>query len=260
MNLDKTLDNFIAHTGKSKVAVIVPLYGYWKDIQDNPLNAQTLQLSIDRITSSIHQIYIFFVAEPERTARDIKNLLVVKERAGNCSFISVETGASYGDYIRKGVEVAQETDSAYFIVLNPWNLIQRIGIDVMVDRINYADEAVLISGFDLRPEIKTEEFDPEVFESKHYNIPEEKQRVDSNFMGIARYGLELSPLDPNIKTAHYLECDMWQSLYSKNYNAVASQRLPMFVFDVNINELENPADLESDKQYFISKWGFIPEV
>ena len=261
MSLDDKLNDFIARTGKSKVAVIVPLYGYWKDINDNPLNLQTLQLSIDRITSSVHNLYIFFVAESARTPVDIANYIVTHSQAGgNFYGVKVDDGSSYADYVRKGVEVAMDTtESAYFIVLNPWNLIQRIGIDAMVDRINYSDEVKLVSGYDLRGEITTDEFDPKDFEIKCFNIPQEKQRVDSNFMGIARYALEMTPLDQNIKTAYYLERDMFQNLHTKGYNAVATQLVPMFVFDVNIDSIENPTDLESDRAYFVSKWGFNPE-
>ena len=260
--LDEKLNNFIAHTSKSKVAVIVPLYGYWKDIEDNPLNLQTLQLSVDRINSSVHQTYIVFVAEPSRLPRNIQNYVMVHSKAGgNCVGVEVATGSSYAEYVRKGLEAAQETtEAAYMLVLNPWNIIQRIGIDMLVDRLNYGDEAKIISGFNLRPEIKADNFDPTEFEKLQFNIPIEKYKVDSNFMGITRQFLEMTPLDENIKTAYYMEVDMFQNMHAKGFTAIASQRIPMFVFEVNINELENPADLEADKAYFINKWGFIPEV
>jgi hypothetical protein len=260
--LDKKLDDFIAHTGASKVAVIVPLYGYWKDIEENPLNLQTLQLSMDRITSSIHNVYIFFVAESERMPTDIQNYIVVQSKAGgNCKGVQMKKGSSYTDYIRSGMDAAQNnTGSAYFLVLNPWNLIQRVGIDMMVDRLNYGDEAKIVSGFNLRPEITADSFDPKEFENMRFNIPVEKYKVDLNFMGITRQFLEITPLDQNIKTAYYLEADIFQSMRAKGFAAVASQRIPMFVFEVNIESLENPEDLESDKRYFISKWGFIPEI
>ncbi len=260
--LDETLNNFIAHTAKSKVAVIVPLYGYWKDLENNPLNLQTLQLSLDRITSSIHNVYIFLVAEKNRVPEDIRNYIIVHSQAnGNYAGVQVNDGASYTDYVRKGLEVAQDNDfgAAYFIVLNPWNLIQKIGIDAMVDRLNFGDEAKVISGWDLRPEVSSENFDPKVFENTRYNIPEERHKVDMNFLGITRYALEMIPLDYNIKTAYFLECDIWQQLFAKGFTAVASQRLPMFVFDVNIENIENTSDLEEDKKYFVKKWGFIPE-
>lgn len=260
--LDKTLDNFVSHTSKSKIAVIVPLYGYWEDVKDNPLNLQTLQLSVDRITSSVHQVYIFFVGETERFPKDIQNYLVVQAKAGgNCKGVPVTKGASYAEYVRRGVDDAQsKTDATYIIVLNPWNLIQRIGIDAMVDRLNQGDLAKVVSGFNLREEISSDNFDPKEFESMRFNIPVENYLVDSNFFGITRQFLEMIPLDKNIKTAYYLEADIFQSMHAQGFASIASQRIPMFVFDVNIALLENPADLESDKQYFVSKWGFIPKI
>lgn len=259
-DLDKTLNDFISKTAKTKVAVIVPLYGYWKEIEKNPLNLQTLRLSMDRIKSSAHQVYIFFVAESSRLPNDIQNYIVVQSKAGgNMHGVEVPRNSSYADYIRAGFEAAQDTtDAAYLISFNPWNIIQRIGIDVMVDRLNYGDEAKLISGFDIRPEITAETFDPIQFEGMSFNIPIEKFRVDSNFMGITRQFLEMIAMDEHIKTAKYMEMDIFQSLYANGFRAIASQQIPMFVFDVNIELLENPADLEADKQYFISKWGFSP--
>lgn len=262
MDLDTTLNNFIAHTGKSKVAIIIPLFGYWKDIKDNPLNLETLQISMDRLTSSIHNLYIFFVAEPNRMPKEIQNYIVVKSKAeGNCVGIHMNEGSSYADYVRKGFEAAHDTtDSSYFVVLNPWNIIQRIGIDAMVDRLNFGDMAKLVCGYDIRTEIDIDQFNPKSFENHRYNIPVEKNRVDPNFMGITRYAFEMTPLDENIKTIKFLAIDMFQNLHSKGYTAIASQRIPMFVFDVNIEAIENTSDVEADKAYFVSKWGFIPNM
>ena len=259
--LDDTLNNFIAHTGKSKVAIIVPLYGYWSDVKDNPLNLQTLQLSIERLTSSAHSTYIILVAESPRLPKNIQNYIVVHSKAGgNFSGVDVPAGSSYADYVRAGFDAAQNTtESAYFVLFNPWNLIQRISVDMMVDRLNYGDEAKIVSGYNIRPEIGTDKFDPIEFERLSFNIPIEKHKVDSNFLGMTRFALEIIPLDTNIKTAKYLEYDMFQSMHAKGFVAIASQRVPMFVFDVNIGDFEDPVDLEADKEYFISKWGFIPE-
>jgi hypothetical protein len=262
MELKDTLENFMSHAGKSKVAVVVPLYGYWDDVKDNPLNLETLKLSVERITSSMHQVYIFFVAEIERLPKDIQNYLIVQSKAGgNCKGVPVPEHSSYAEYIRKGMTAAHDkTESSYFIVFNPWNLIQRIGIDAMVDRLNYGDLAKVVSGYNLRPQIKSDDFNPVEFESLKFNLPEEKYRIDLNFMGITRQFLEEIPLDTTIRTAYYLEADMFQKMHSKGFASIASQRIPMFVFEVNIENLEDPSDLESDKQYFISKWGFIPKM
>jgi hypothetical protein len=259
-NLDEELNKFIAQTGKSKVAVIIPLYGYWKEIEKNPLNIQTLRLSMDKIVSSIHGVYVFFVGESTRLPNGIQNYIVVQSRTGgNFHGVEMPNNSCYADYVRKGLQVAQEiTDAAYFINFNPWNIIQRIGIDVMVDRLNYGDKVKIVSGFDLKPEVTAETFDPAQFENKLFTPAIERYKIDSNFMGITRQFLEVVNPDPHIRTAKYMEFDMMQTLLGKGFMCVESQRLPMFVFDVNIEMLENNADLESDKQYFIKKWGFNP--
>ncbi len=260
MELDNTLDKFISSVGKSKVAVVVPLYGYWKDIEDNPLNLETLRMSVDRLKSSLHSLYIIFVAETSKIPKDIQNYIITEHKtAGNFLGVEVVKGASYAEYVRKGLEVAEDTtEASYFIVFNPWNLIQKIGIDMLVDRLNYGDEAKIVSGFNLRGEITSDNFNPLEFERISYNIPEERYKVDSNFMGITRSFLETIPLDKNIKTAAYLEFDLFQNMKQKGFATVASQRLPMFVFDVNISYLENPIDMEMDRDYFSKKWGYIP--
>jgi hypothetical protein len=260
--LDDKLNDFISHSTKSKVAVIVPLFGYWKDIKDNPLNLQTLKISIDRLKSSVHQVYIFFVAEPGRMPTDIQNYIIVQSKAGgNVSGVHIDTGASYADYIRKGLEAAVDTtEAAYFVVFSPWNLIQRVGLDMMVDRINYGDEAKIISGYNLVHEVSSDNFNPDEFEALNFNLPIEKYKVDLNFMGITRQFLELIPLDPEIKTSSYFEADIFQNMHAKGFAAVSSQRIPMFVFDVTLGNFENPADLEADKLYFSKKWGFLPTI
>lgn len=259
--LDNQLQQFISKTGKSKVAVIIPLYGYWKDIQDNPLNLQTLKVTLDRVVSSVHQLYIFFVGESARVPDDIQNYILTNSYAGNSKGIQVEVGSSYADYIREGMRAAAEdTDAAYFIVLNPWNLIQRIGIDVMVDRMNYGDSAKIVSGYDLRSRIQPDNFNPDEFEHLLIQLPKETREMNINFFGMTRYALEMTPVDPTIKTSQYLERDMWQNMYSRGYDVISSQRLPMFVFDVSMEVMESPELVAADKVYFQSKWGFVPNL
>lgn len=262
MNLDETLSKFISRTAKSKVAVIIPLFGYWKDVANNPLNLQTLKLTMDRVNSSVHNLYVFFVAEPNRIPTNIQNYIITKTQAGNCSGVPIHPSkSSYAEYVREGLRVAQETtDSAYFVVINPWNLIQKSGIDIMVDRLNYSDTAKIVCGTDLHKKITLNQFDPEEFERIFYDIPHEQRETDFNFMGMTRYALEMVSLDQNIKTKIFLERDMWQTLLSKGYDAITTERLPMFVFDVSMQEIEKREDIELDREYFIKKWGFNPEI
>jgi len=257
--LDATLNNFLAKTAKSKVAIIIPLYGYWKNIPDNPLGVDTLKITLDKVSSSVHNVYTFFVGSEKLVPDDVANYLVGKMQAGNAQGVQVELEASYGDYVREGLKVAHETtDATYFIVLNPWVIIQRNGIDALVDRLNLSDNAKLISGYDLHPTISNEQFDMIAFEKFMVNAPKEERDVDINFFGMARYALESFPMDTNIRTAHFLKWDICQGLYSRGYDVITSQRMPMFVFDVNIADIEKQSDFEADKAYFQKKWGFIP--
>lgn len=259
--LTQTLDTFISKTSRSKVAVIVPLYGYWSDVKDNFLNLQTLKLTMDRINSSAHNVYIFFVGEAARVPKDIQNFIIAHQQGGNSASVAVPLNASYAEYIREGMNVAHDTtDSAYFISVNPWLIIQPNSIDVMVDRMNFGDDAKIISGYDLRTLVDPEKFDPVEFDSFFYSAPKEERAMDCSFFGLARYALETSPIDINIRTSHYLERDMWQCMYAKGFEVIVSQRIPMFVFDVNLKSIEDPADVEADKQYFQSKWGFLPSL
>lgn len=259
MELDQTLNNFMAKTGKSKVAIIIPLYGYWKNIKDNPLGVDTLKVTLDKVTSTVHSLYTFFVGSEKLVPDDVANYLVGKMQAGNAQGVDVAPDAGYAEYIREGLRVARETtDASYFIVLNPWVIIQRNGIDSLVDRLNIGDNAKLISGYDLHQTISTDDFIMDEFERYVTATPKEERDVDVNFFGFIRYALEMTPLDPNIKTAHYMKWDMAQTLYSQGYDVITSQRLPIFVFDVNIMDLERQSDIEADKIYYQKKWGFLP--
>lgn len=261
-DLEKTLNSFIANTSRSKVAVIVPLYGYWKTIMENPLNVETLKLTVDRINTSQHQLYIFFVGVTNLIQSDVANYLMGKMQAGNCYGVEVGESATYADYLREGFRVAHDTpdvDAAYFIVLNPWVLIQQNGIDMMVDRLNIGDNAKIISGYDLHESISTNDFDMVEFEKFCMAVPKEQRDLNTNFFGITRYALEMVTLNPNIKTSHYFKWDMAQSLYQRGYDVITTQRLPIFVFDIDLQDIEQQSDVEADKNYYISVWGFSPK-
>ena len=261
-DLDQTLNKFMATTSRTKVAVIVPLYGYWKNILDNPLNAETLKITADRIGTSNHQLYIFFVGVTKLISDEVAQYLMGKMHGGNCYGVEVEANATYADYVREGMRVAHDTpdiDAAFFITLNPWTLIQYNGIDILVDRLNMGDNAKIISGFDLHETITNEDFDPQAFESFFVSAPREERDINNNLWGTTRYALEMIALDPNIKTSHYLKWDMAQQMYQKGYDVITSQRVPIFVFDIDLQDIEQQSDVEADKNYYISKWGFSPK-
>lgn len=257
--LNTTLDNFIAKTAKSKVAVIIPLFGYWRTIQDNPLGVETLKIALDKVASSTHSLLTFFVGSEKLVPDDVANYLVGRMQAGNAQGVDVAADAGYAQYVQDGLRVARETtDATYFIVINPWIVIQRYGIDSLIDRLNLADGAKLVSGYDLHKTIANESFDLIEFERFMVQTPKEERDIDINFFGMARYALESVKMDSNIRTAHYLKWDIAQSLYSIGFDVITSQRIPTFVFDVNIMDIESQSDVEADKNYFQKKWGFLP--
>lgn len=257
-----SVDTFIARTSPSKVVIIVPLYGYWNTVKENMLGLDTLRLTLDRIQSKAHSLYIFFVAEPPKVPLEIANELTVRSHAGNTKGVVAPNGGSYGDYIREGLRVAQEeTDAAYFIVVNPWVVIQKQAVDMLVDRINSADTAKLISGYDMADSIDPSKSTfAEAFDGFSTNNPKEERAVNSNLMGLGRYSLEMLRMDDNLKTAGYIEYDIWQQMFKIGFESISTQRIPMYVLPINIELYEQSEAAELDKVYFTSKWGFAPEL
>lgn len=259
-SLDKTLENFMSVTAKSAVAVIVPLYGFWSDIPDNPVNGQVLQMALSRLYSNVHHLYIIFVAHPQSIPNNLNdpssvaNILLAKSKMGNTKNIPVKRNASYTEYIREGIDYAvTETNAQFIVVFNPWVMIQEGALDVLVDRCNRADDAKVISGFDLRTLIGPEEFDA----YRNYT-PSEEWDFSFNFVAMPRYIAEMIILDAEYQTHVFLERDIWQQIAQKSFVLVASQRIPIFPFDFPWKNYETRQTFEADKQHFISKWTFDP--
>lgn len=250
--LDKSLDNFMKKTAKSTVAVIVPLYGYWNDVKTEQLDKTTLQLTLDRLTSDIHQLYILFVGDEKRIPNSVANIIISKAQGGNAIGIPIDSSATYVQYVAEGIRVAiNETNARFFIVINPWIVLQQHSIDNLIERINIGDNAKVICGYDLRPVIDAKQFD-----SYDNPAPKEIQDVNFDFFGLERFTAEIATLDPNYQTRWYLEKDFWQTLFSKGYDIIVSQRIPFYSFDVDWTELEPNYNKKVDKEYFINKWHF----
>jgi hypothetical protein len=254
-NLDSKLNDFISMTAKSKVAIIIPLFGYWKDVKDNPLNLEVFKTVMDRVVSNSHEMYIIFVAEDKRLINNITQSIGAKSFGGNSFGVSVPTGSSYSDYIDEGVFAAlNETDAKFLLFLNPWIMLQYNSIDMMVDRINRGD-VMTVSGLNVRGLIEAEKFDNTI-----YNLPRENRDMDMNFWGMARYSAEMIVIDPLIKTHNYLSRDIWQQFYSKGYEVIVSNRIPFYSFDIDWKLFEKPEDCNTDKQNFMNKWHFEPGI
>lgn len=248
-------DDFIAKTARSKVAIIIPLFGYWQDIKDGFLDEEVLEASLERARSYVHNAYVILLAEPQRLPTSTAKVINSKFIAGNARGVAMPNGSSYGDYIRKGMQVAlQETDAQFFVFINPWVVIQDHGVDTLIDRINIPDNAPAICGYDMR-----EKLTPDDFLSYKATVPEELRMLTFNFLGMNRYIAEMCPVDAEMKTQAYLERDFFQNVAAKGYSAVSSERVPIFSFAFDWRQYIPQDDYEHDKAHFQSKWRFVPE-
>lgn len=252
-SLDKTLESFVARTSKSKIAVIVPLFGYVKDAPSEQLNVDTLKLSLDRINSSVHQIYIVFVGEVNKVPEDVGNIIVGRVQAKNAIFTNVPEGSTYTDYLRAGFDtVIKDLEVQFVININPWMIFQHNGIDIMIDRINM-DDAKVFSGFDLRDVI-----DPKDFHTYRANVPIEERDMTLDFFGMRRGTLDMLKIDPLYKTHYFMARDICQATFRQGFEFITTERVPIFTFKVDWKDLESGENFEADRVYFLSKWGFDP--
>lgn len=260
--LDKTIDNFMNVTAKSSVAVIVPLYGFWNDIPNNPVNGSVLAYTLPRLYSNLHHLYVIFVADPKSLPADPKdpnsvaNILMGWSKRGNVGTVPVDRNASYTDYIAEGMDYAlTETQAQFVVVFNPWVMIQDGAIDVLIDRANRSDDAKVVSGYDLRSVIE-----PETLDQYKQTMPKEEWDLKFNFLCMPRYIAEMIAIDPNYRTHAFLERDMWQQVAIKSFVVIASERVPVYAFDFPWKDYETREQFQADEQYFTSKWQFNPGI
>lgn len=247
-----SLHAFINKAQKAKVAVVVPLFGYWADAPSQQLNEETLKYVLDRVYSNIHNVVLIFVAEEKRLTPDVANLLVAKGMAGNTKGVPMAMGSKYGEYLRAGIDMALDDEVAadYVIVVNPWVMMQFNGLDILIDRIN-RDDAKIVSGFDVRNVLL-----PEQFDVQNYNIPQETRAIDVNLFGMKRATAEIINFDEQFKTHYFIGRDAWQSIFAKGFESVITQRVPIFSFEVDWHEFETAEQYEEDRQHFTSKWHY----
>lgn len=260
--LDTALGNFMSMTGKSIVSVVIPLYGYWNDIPDNPVNGEVLNAVLRRVYSQVHHLNLIFVANPETIQNDpkdkysIANILISKSQGGNVLNVSVKREASYVEYVEEGLYAAlNETNAQFIIVINPWVMIQDGAIDVLVDRANFGDNAKIISGFDITSVLQ-EKGEQASFDTYKETMPTEQYDLSLNFLGMPRFVAEMLQLDTEYKTHQFLERDIWQRMFTKGFDVISSQRIPVFPFDFPWTSFETKEQFDSDKLHFIQKWGF----
>jgi hypothetical protein len=252
--LDDKLNAFVSTAGKSKVAIIVPLFGYWNTVKKNQLNSEMLKLVMDRVYTELHELYIVLVADPARVPTSIVKAMESKSFGGNVVGISVAPGASYSDYIDEGMFYAlNETKSQFIVIINPWIIIQHGAIDRIVGRVNRGDVA-FVSGYDVTGDIKQDKFD-----EISANSPQEFRDLDLNFTAMIRPMAEMIQFG-DIKTSSYFTKDLLQYMYRKGYEAITSQVVPIYTFDINITNYEEEEEYVNDRILFIKKWGFDPDV
>ena len=261
MNLptENPLDDFISHTVKSTVAVVVPLFGYWNDVPNNQLiDEHVLSLVLSRLYSNVHQLYIIFVANPETIQNDpsdptsVVNVLLSKSAAGNTKNLPVGRSAPYTEYVQKGVEYAlTETKASFVVVMNPWVMIQEGAVDVLVDRANRAGEAKAISGYDLRQVITPAEFDT-------FKDPQLKEEWDISldFFCVPRFTAEMVKWDMPYQTHTFLQYDLGQTLKSLGFAAINYPQAGIYPFDFPWNTYETQEQINADQEVFTKRWGF----
>lgn len=260
--LESAIGNFMAVTAKSTVAVVIPLYGYWNDVKDNPVNGEVLNAVLKRVYSNVHHLYLIFVANPSTLDHEqgnpdsVGNILLSKVQAGNVLNVAVKRDATYAQYIEEGIDAAlNDTNASFVVVLNPWVILQDGSIDVIVDRANFGDNAKVISGFDVRNAIE-----PENFDTYKTTMPKEEYDLSFNFLGMPRFIAEMLTVDPEIQTHAFLERDTWQRVVSKGFGVITSERIPIFPFDFPWSAYETKEQFQVDEDIFQKKWGFNPGI
>jgi hypothetical protein len=253
---DRSLDGMMeqSRTQRSKVAVIVPLYGFWQDIPDNFLDEEVLDAALYRCRSYNHASYVLLPAEPQRISQPVAEVLRQRNVRGNFKGITMPLNSGYGDYIREGMRVAlKETDAAYIVIQNPWVVLQDHSIDQLIDRVNVADNAPVICGYDMRTHIKDEEF-----LTYKPNVPRESYFLSLDFVGMPRYIADYVAFDTAMQTQPYLERDFFMQVSQKGFSVVSSERVPIFSLDVGWKEYFDPDEYAGDEALFLKKWKFIP--
>jgi len=250
--VEQTVDSYLQ--SQSKVAIIIPLYGYWKDTPTEQLTPEVLQVTLSRLGTKKHKAYFIFVGEPDRMPKEVWDIVMGRFVGGNAIPVEPPPFATYAEYVMTGLETAlQETDARFLILYNPWILIREDTIDQLLERVNRGDVGI-VSGYETKGQIEASEFDKYKFD-----LPKEERDLNLDLMGLTRQLAEIINLDKNYKTHYFLARDFWQEMYAKGFEVISSQFIPVYGFDLDWSLLEDIDDFEADKKYFFSKWRFLPE-
>lgn len=253
-------DKFIRSTARSKITVIIPMFGYWADVKDGFLDEEVLRATVNRVTSASHTLYAVIVAEPPRMSQGVYQTLSGRYVGGNVRGVEVPSGSSYAEYVAEGMRVAlEETDAQYVVIYNPWGVIQNHGIDMLVERVNLNAISPVICGYDMCGELKPEQFDKHSAHApREFASYKAKHLLSFNFMGMKRFVAEMCKVDPRFKTQQFAERDFFQQIAQKDFDIITSERVPVFFFDVPWEQYVPQAWYAADLDAFRAKWGFTP--
>lgn len=252
---DEVVQKFMSSTPQSKCAVIVPLYGFWSDAPTEQMTAEVLQVALSRLKSTNHHLYLLFVCEWQRTPPEIQNIIAGYQKGGNAMYVESRPFTTYSEYVYEGLQSGLETtDARFLMVFNPWIMIREDGIDQMIERTNRGDVGI-VSGYETKTLIEAKDFDIHKF-----NLPKEDRDLHLNFLCMTRQFAEIISFDEEYKTHYFLARDWWQSMYSKGFEVISSQFIPVYSFDVDWSLIEDIDWYEQDKKHFIEKWKFDPGI
>src|SRR3990167_4702439 len=122
------------------VGIVIPLYGYWEDSENQQLNNETLAYCLKNVKSHYIKAYFAFVGERTRLSKSVKNVIISKSMGGGVSALDVEQHSTYAEYVKEGISYfLEETDASFVIVVNPWIMLKEYTIDQMIERLNKMD-------------------------------------------------------------------------------------------------------------------------
>jgi len=249
---------------EQKIGIVIPCYGYFQDLANQQLDWEELSVFLKSVKSSNLKSFLVFPAETKRLSKNVQNVLIGRQRGGGMEIIEMDPYSSYGDYIQEGISyLLEETDCQFIVVANPWISLKDDSIDQMAQRLNTVN-VDLVCGVDLRKivwdgkvGIPAEEF--QVF---NFNPPIEVQNKNFNidFWGMTRAVAQVFKIDVAFKTKYFQLPDIWGNAFRSGYKIVETQYLPFYSFDVDWKQVDQESEFLEDKQHFIDKWRFDPNV
>ena len=102
------------------VAILVPLYGYWKDAKIKQFTLNSLTYALNNLHTNKLKSYIIFIGESDRIPSNIQHFFIANYSAGNVKGAHVDRDSSYAQYLEEGIDTAlNETDAKFIVVVNP---------------------------------------------------------------------------------------------------------------------------------------------